>query len=130
MDMRGFDQSGIKRLVDLAIDGILVIDHAGIVIECNSLAEEITGYPRDLLQGLSVDELVPENIRHHHPALRTGYNKTPNWRRMLSNSRDVDLVDRTGKLVAVDIFLAPLELNEKSAVVVVIRDQRQSRIFR
>ncbi len=64
-------------VMDVALDGIIVMDHAGNIVEFNRAAEAIFGYPRAEVVGkLLGDLVVPPALREQHRAGLARYVKT------------------------------------------------------
>ncbi|WP_231517046.1 sensor domain-containing diguanylate cyclase [Marinobacterium lacunae] len=64
-------------LVEHIPNAVLTVDSVGIISFANKAACRLLGYDKGELVGLCVDELVPEQQRHHHP----------HWRKMFQQSR-------------------------------------------
>ena len=59
-----------RSVLELAPDGLMVVDADGIIQLANAQCEKLFGYTRDELVGQQVEILVPDEIRPQHPALR------------------------------------------------------------
>lgn len=99
---RAISEARYQRIVQSALDAIIVIDHQGCICEFNPAAERIFGWKREQVLGLDVEVVIPPALRHAHHAglarhLQTG---------------EANLLDRRVELVAIrangDIF--PVEL--------------------
>ncbi|VWX55774.1 Histidine kinase [Burkholderiales bacterium 8X] len=103
-------------------DGLLLVDGMGNIAAANPAARELLGYATgdELLIGMSVDALVPENIRPRHAAYRDGYVASPRSRPM---GTQMDLVARRrdGSEVQVEISLSPLQRHGLPFTVAAIR---------
>jgi PAS domain S-box-containing protein len=62
-----------RSIIGSAPDGMLVVDSGGTITHCNTKMEDIFGYSQDEMLGMSVDMLVPMDIRGHHYKLRDGF---------------------------------------------------------
>jgi PAS domain S-box-containing protein len=76
------DESLYRRLVDLAPDAMVCVDHHGTIVLVNSQAELLFGYGRHELLGQPVELLVPEAARAVHPTHRAVYLGAPTPRPM------------------------------------------------
>jgi PAS domain S-box-containing protein len=65
------------RLVDLAPDGVVVVDSAGYIVLWSQQAVAMFGYSRDEILGEPVEILVPEDVRTQHQAQRLAYMQAP-----------------------------------------------------
>jgi PAS domain S-box-containing protein len=101
-------------------DALLVVDAQGTIVMANPAAEKLLGYGLDELQGLSVEQLVPDSIRPRHSAYRDAYAHAPRPRPM---GTQMDLVARRadGSEVMVEIALSPLQPQGLPYVVAAIR---------
>lgn len=109
-----------RSIVELAPDGILVVDGEGTVSYANPGAADIFGYDRPQLVGMAVDDLVPEGLRRVHRTHRSGYAETPKPRAM---GPGLDTVARRadGSDVPVEISLSPVSLSGAPATIAVVR---------
>ena len=55
-----------RDLIDAAPDGVIVCDHAGLIVLVNAETERMFGYGRDELIGQRIDILVPDRARAQH----------------------------------------------------------------
>lgn len=92
-----------------APDGILVADDTGTIVLSNRLAQEIFGYQDGEMQGLSVEQLLPEVMRQAHTEMRESFSgdlsKAKNmamWRSGLTGLR------KDGQPIALSISLAAI----------------------
>jgi PAS domain S-box-containing protein len=112
------DPTLLAHAVELAPDGVLIVDHVGVVAYANHSICALAG--ADDLVGRNVDSLVPSYAREHHAALRDGYNASP-VRRPMGVGLELGLERDDGAIVPVEISLSPFEHGE-AFVIVVIRD--------
>lgn len=71
-------------IIESAPIGILVVDKDGIIILSNSEAEHEFGYGKGELIGESVDNLVPPEVKEHHPAMREQFMRQGGTRQLRS----------------------------------------------
>ncbi|OAM52073.1 hypothetical protein A7981_00855 [Methylovorus sp. MM2] len=62
-----------RSIIGSAPDGMLVVDAGGVITHCNNKMEAIFGYSQDEMLGMSIDMLVPMDIRGHHSQLRESF---------------------------------------------------------
>lgn len=110
-----------EDLVESAPDGILVVDHHGIIMLVNRQAELLFGYPRAELMGQPVDLLVPDRARAVHPAHRAAYFSDARTRPM-GAGLNLTARRKDGTEVPVDISLSPVQTEGGMVVSVAIRD--------
>ncbi len=112
-----------RSVLELAPDGLMVVDAEGVIQLANAQCEKLFGYTRDELIGQTVEMLVPKDIRERHPALRAGFHRAPSVRAMQSG-RELRGERKDGSLVPVEIGLSPLPTRQGHSpqVAVSIRD--------
>ncbi len=98
----------------------LVVGPDGRIINCNPAAETITQYDAAALRSMSVEDLVPEEMRGRHAALRQGFALTSERRPMGSAAR-FPLRRADGSIVYVDIELAGITVAGRPGSVVYLR---------
>ena len=76
------EQSHLSLIIDSAPNGIILVDSDGAIELVNKQVEKMFGYHRSELLGKSVDLLLPERFREHHPDVRRGYHMRPSARAM------------------------------------------------
>jgi PAS domain S-box-containing protein len=101
-------------------DGIVIADSHGRILYLNQLAEELSGYQREELVGLTVETLVPERHRGAHLDHRAGYESKPHARPMGSGLA-LQLLRKDGIEHPVDIALSPIETEVGRIIVTAIR---------
>ena len=73
----------LHALMDVLPQAVLIINgRTGLIIEFNQVACDLFGYSRAQLQGLSMEELVPPDLRAVHPAYRLGFLRSVRKREM------------------------------------------------
>jgi len=97
-------------MFDATADAMLLVDSSGQVTAANPSALELLEYPENEICGIEVEALMPENFRHKHHKYRNEYFKNPQ-KRSMGSGRDLYLLSKNGKELAVDIGLSPIESN-------------------
>ena len=110
-----------RTLLEAAPDAMVIVDEGGKIILINAQTEEMFGYSRDELVGRSLEVLVPERFRGHHPEHRAEYVAHPRVRPM---GAGLELAGRRrdGTEVEVDIRLSPIEVGGRALISASIRD--------
>lgn len=111
----------VARLLDAVPDGVLVVDWQGTVAYANRQAEDLSGYSREELEGMPVEQLVPIRLRGQHVAHRESYKRRPAVRPMGSHL-DIRFRRRDGSEFAADISLGFAEIGGRQVVVASVRD--------
>ncbi|HEV8541175.1 MAG TPA: response regulator, partial [Verrucomicrobiae bacterium] len=117
-----------RGVLELAPDGLMVVDSDGIIRLANAQTERLFGYTRSELVGQNVEILVPPEVRRGHPGLREAFHHSPSVREM-GVGRELNAVRKDGSLFPVEIGLSPLEARrgEGAQVAVSIRDITERR---
>ena len=112
-----------RSVLELAPDGLMVVDAKGAIRLANARCEELFGHRRDELIGQPVEMLVPTDVRGGHAALREGFHRSPVAREMGAN-RELRALRKDGSTFPVEIGLSPLPArgSEGAQVAVSIRD--------
>lgn len=113
-----------STIVELAPDGILVVDPDGQISFANPAAAAMFGYPRQDMTGLSVDALVPTCLRLVHARHRRGYIGEPSPRPM-GMGRDLMGRRADGSEVPLEVSLSPVSLAGRQATIAVVRVVRR-----
>ncbi len=104
-----------EKLFEFSPDAIFVTDREGRIRGTNARAEELFGFSRAELLERSIESLIPERFRKHHPNHRHGYNSHPRTR-FMGVGLDLYGLRKDGSEVPVDIMLKPVETEEGSMV--------------
>jgi two-component system sensor histidine kinase/response regulator len=117
-----------RSVLELAPDGLMVVDAEGIIRLANAQCETLFGYSREELIGRLVDNLVPTDVRPGHPALRESFHANPEGRAM-GRGRVVRGARRDGSIFPAEIGLSPLPSREgrRAEVAVSVRDITERR---
>jgi PAS domain S-box-containing protein len=115
-----------RELLEAAPDAILEIDGEGKIVLANAIAEQMFGYSRADLVGLSVDNLLPEGLRSRHVEHRRHYHANPRTRPMGSGLK-LEAVRRNGELFPVEISLSPVEGEGGIRITAIVRDISERR---
>jgi two-component system, NarL family, sensor histidine kinase DevS len=95
----------LVQAVELAPDGVLIVDKRGTIVYANRSMCALAGV--DDLVNMSVESLVPQPTRDRHAQLREGYARHPQARPM-GAGLDLALEHANGTMIPVEISLSPL----------------------
>jgi len=117
-----------RSVLELAPDGLMVVDAGGTIRLANARCEQLFGQTREELIGRSVDTLVPEDVRPRHAALRESFHRAPSARDM-GPDRELRAIRKDGSQFPIEIGLSPLPArgDEGAQVAVSIRDVTERR---
>jgi PAS domain S-box-containing protein len=124
---------GFGKLFEMIRDGIIVADaKTQRIVLWNSAATAIFGYsPEEALDGMRVEDLVPERLKASHRAGIARYHRTGRGRYTEANKLlDLPAVAKSGKEIRVELSLSPIggeegpaEGNGRSSyVLAIVRD--------
>ena len=111
----------LRGLFDFAPDTIAVTNHEGRIVQVNIQVEHMFGYQPSELIGQPIEVLLPERLRGQHGEHRSGYFANPHRRPM---GAGLQLCGRRkdGTEFPVDIMLSPMQSEDGSIVIAVVRD--------
>lgn len=104
-----------------ASEGIIISDRKGSIISANPMAEQMFGYPNQGLEGLTIEALVPDAIRHKHEAHRSNYFKHPVPRPM-GIGLDLNGQRKNGAIFPIEISLSHFERDQTQFVAAFVND--------
>ncbi len=109
-----------------APDAVVIIDGGGVIVQVNSQAERLFGYPRKELLGRPLEVLMPERFRGVHVAHRQVYSDDMHPRPM---GRGLDLIglQKDGREFPIDVSLSPLPNEAGVLMASTIRDMTDHR---
>jgi PAS domain S-box-containing protein len=110
-----------RAIVESAPNAMVMINATGKIVLVNAQAEKLFGYSRQELLDQSIEFLVPERFRGHHPAFRSAYTGDPRSRPM-GAGRDLFGLRKDGTEVPLEIGLNPITTGEGSFVLAAIVD--------
>ncbi|HEX5740150.1 MAG TPA: PAS domain S-box protein, partial [Pilimelia sp.] len=114
-------EAKFQGLLDAAPDAIVGVGRDGRIVLANNQAQALFGYSREELIGQSVEILVPEAMRGHHPGLRDRYFDDPRPRPMGHNAQ-LSARRKDGSEFPAEISLSALESEDGIMVSASIRD--------
>ena len=114
-------------VVRSALDGIVVIDGEGRVVDFNPAAEAIFGYERNAVIGAPIADLIipPEHRSAHDNGLAT-YLAT-GTSRMLGKRLELPAMLSTGELIPIELAITDVTLGGRRLFAAHIRDLRAAR---
>ncbi len=118
------DQQRYQQIIEASPSGMILADQRGEIILVNKMAEELFGYTREELLGMSVERLVPPRSRGKHPGYSREFYKQPKTRPM-GAGRDLYGLKKDGSEVPVEIGLSPMEMEGGVFVLASIIDIRE-----
>ena len=114
-------EARFRSLLEAAPDAIVGVAPGGGITLVNAQAERVFGYSRDELLGQPIEILVPESVRHLHPAHRSGYFAHPRHRPMGAGMQ-LAARRKDGSEFPAEISLSALDTEDGPIVSAAIRD--------
>lgn len=112
---------GLQDVLHAAPSGILCVNTRGTIQFANPTAAHIFRYTTSELMGMSVDSLIPMDVRGSHPQLRNNFLHERRSRRM-GEGRDIRGLTRDGVEVPLEIGLTFLGEGDKAVIIVGVID--------
>ena len=125
--------SNTEEMMHLAVEaspnGMVMTGCDGKIVMVNSATEKLFGYSRQELIGHSIEMLIPERFRSHHPGYREAYIGESKSRSM-GHGRDLYGLHKSGKEFPVEVGLNPVETEHDGifvlAAIVDITDRKHA----
>ncbi len=118
------NEARLRSAITGAVTAMLMVNEEGRIVLANDEAGRIFGYRTEELIGQSIDRLVPERFRQNHPALRAGFLRDPQSRRM-GAGRELYGLRKDQTEIAVEVGLSPVEMEDGTYVLSTIIDISQ-----
>ena len=119
--LRALEQERYRRLLEVAPDGIVIVDGAGVIETVNARTEELFGYGLKELIGRPVELLIPERYHERHLTHRQAYATAPSARTM-GSEMDLHGLRKDGSEFPVDISLNALQTDAGTSIIASIHD--------
>ncbi|MBK6554170.1 MAG: diguanylate cyclase [Rhodocyclaceae bacterium] len=117
-------QKSLDSIIDNIIEGIIVIDRAGLVIKFNRAAESMFGYPAREVIGRNVSMLMPPPFRHEHDQYLARY-FTTREARIVGKARRVLGQRRNGEVFPMYLGVTEVLTPEGENFIGLVRDLTQ-----
>ncbi len=114
-------ETRLRAVVDTATDGIIVIDHRGIVDSFNMAAERLFGYKAAEVIGKNVSMLMPSPDREQHDGYLARY-MAGGEPRIIGIGREVVARRKDGSLFPMDLAVSAMEVGGRRMFTGIVRD--------
>ena len=114
-------RSSFKTIAEVLPVALIVFDSNGLIALVNQRAEQLFGFNRGELFGLTVESLIPERFRAEHPHHRAEFAEQPQSRQT-GAGRDLFGLRKDGSEFPIEIGLNPVETEEGLFVLIAITD--------
>jgi len=102
-------------------EGIVMVEETGLIVVANPIAEQMFGVASNELNGVMLEQLLPERYRARHVNFRDSFNHHPEPRRM-GIGRDLTAMRKDGTEFPIEISLSFTKLLGKLLVMAFISD--------
>lgn len=113
--------SRLKTILDVAFDGLIIINTRGIMQDCNLATEHLFGYSRDELIGKNVNMLMPNPHHDNHDLYVSRYLKTGKAR-IIGSMREVEGLRKDGTLFPFELGIKEIQNENEHLFVGIIHD--------
>lgn len=115
-----------ESLIQAAPESWLIVDGRGRIRGTNTQTVKLLGYTREEMDGMSIETLMPERLRHSHVALRDGFFGAPAVR-PLDQAKNLVARDKAGREFPVEISLSHTHRDGELFVIAAMRDISERR---
>ncbi|MBH0017921.1 MHYT domain-containing protein [Pseudoalteromonas sp. NGC95] len=105
------DESRLNAILATAIDGIVTIDHTGIILSFNESATKIFGWEEKLVQGQNVKMLMDDSIAKYYDAYLSDV-RNLDLGKIIGTKRDIFAKHKNGHLFPIRLGIG--EVNQPS----------------
>jgi PAS domain S-box-containing protein len=110
-----------QDLLDALPDAVVAVVDDGHIVLANARAEDLFGYMRGELEGLTIEHLVPARFRTGHPGRREGYLGEPRTRPM-GAGLELAAVRKDRSEFPCEISLSTIEADGQRVVLAAVRE--------
>ncbi|MBX7172517.1 MAG: PAS domain S-box protein [Pyrinomonadaceae bacterium] len=110
-----------RNIFEFAPDTMIIVNRQGKIESVNSQIKKMFGYEAKEVLGKDVLELVPERFRGSHAIHQNAFMKSPHLREM-GGGLELYARRKDGTEFPADIILSPIETENGTFVITVIRD--------
>ncbi len=116
-----------SQIIASAIDGIVLVDHEGLIQDFNPAAEEMLGHRRDDAIGKPLAEMIiPHQHRVAHKAGMARYMAT-GVSRVMGKRLQLEALAASGEIIPVEVTINEVKLQDAHLFTAHLRDLRESR---
>jgi PAS domain S-box-containing protein len=117
----------LRAVLNIASEGILVVDSASRIVVFNPGAEAIFGYKAREILGKPLERLIPEPYREAHGGHLAQFAAGTTQSRRMSNRREIVGLRKNGETFPVEVGLSKLETAAGQIFTAIVRDVSERR---
>ncbi|WP_371395708.1 nitrogen regulation protein NR(II) [Fretibacter rubidus] len=117
-------ETELDAVLDTMVDGVIMIDNAGLIQRYNPACQQIFGYDRDEVLGQNIRMLMPDPYRKDHDDYIANYQATGDAK-IIGIGRDVQGQRKNGDVFPMYLSVGELPSKGSRAFVGIIRDLSQ-----
>jgi PAS domain S-box-containing protein len=109
---KSVDESRLNAILGTAIDGIVTIDHKGVILSFNKAAIKIFGWQEEEVQGKNVKMLMDSSIAKHHDGYLEGAQDI-DIGKVIGINRDVHAKHKNGQLFPIRLGIGEVKQDDQ-----------------
>ena len=112
----------LATIFNASPDAIVYVNKNGAIGKSNDSANKLFGYSNSEMLALTVEDLVPKDIRVAHQKMRDDFMETENSRHMGSDGSEVKGLRKDGSYIDLNVTIVSREIDNEMIGICIIRD--------
>ncbi len=118
------------NLFEAVPDALILADREGRILQANRHANSLFGYPAGGMIGMTIEALLPDELRDRHRGHRDAYMETPRVRAMGATDQALIGKKLDGSTFPIEIALSPIATEHGVRYLASVRDVSESQRVR